>query len=410
MFLNSKDLTGSDDKKSFVVLKTNRLVTAIERLTLAETRLIQLAIIGARESGGIKADQPLLVSAKSYSETFNTTIQNAYKILLDAESRLFEQTFYYLDEGEKVKTRWVTEVKYKNGSPSLMIVLSKAVIKEIINIDGYEKFFTTYRLAQTSDFTSIYSLRLFELLMVWEKAGKTPIYELQAFRNQLGIESHEYPRMTNFKDRVLDIAIKEINENTDIKVSYDQHKKGRSIVGFSFIIKSKRPSFKRQKISIAEAIELSQSVVPGSYVAETEKNAIKRVMEYKDEQGRSVYLVDSNKEAWAKFRANRVEQSREREKKSQEYKWITIGNTRVDDDFIDKHKQKGESMNNAKERLIRELQAQLELGLNSDEIPEHVRFLNKILTKYEAEKLAKIGEDWVSLKERLRNEGYTLDF
>ena len=48
--------------------------------------------------------------------------------------------------------------------------------------------------------------------------------------------------MSDFKKRVLDLAINDINEKTDIKVNYQQHKKGRSISGFSFTFKQKKTS------------------------------------------------------------------------------------------------------------------------------------------------------------------------
>ena len=46
--------------------------------------------------------------------------------------------------------------------------------------------------------------------------------------------------MNHFKSRVLEPSIKQINEHTDITVSYEQHKKGRTITGFSFRFKQKQ--------------------------------------------------------------------------------------------------------------------------------------------------------------------------
>lgn len=365
MFLNEENLDEKSDKKDCMIVKTNKLINAIENLTLSETRLIQLAIIGARESGGLESNQRLTVSAKSYAETFNTTIENAYKILLEAEERLFEQKFYYLEDGEKVKSRWVNEVKYKKGSPSLEIALSKAVINEITNIDGYERFFTTYRLAQTCDFKSIYSLRLYELLNSWAKNKKTPVYELDVFRKLLGIKENEYQRMANFKARVLDIAIREINHNTDVKVGYKQYKKGRKIVGFSFDIKPKNPiQFQRKKISIAEALELSQTVVKGSYPGESERDAIRRVMEHKDDNGNSVYYIEATKEDWEAHRNSKKQLTNKIERESLKQKYKKIGNTLVDDAYIYKYKDTGETYSQAKERIEKELSLQLELNLN----------------------------------------------
>ena len=54
-------------------------------------------------------------------------------------------------------------------------------------------------------------------------------------------------RMSDFKIRVLEPSIKQINEHTDITVTYEQHKKGRSIIGFSFRFKPK-PQAKVEKL------------------------------------------------------------------------------------------------------------------------------------------------------------------
>lgn len=80
---------------------------------------------------------------------------------------------------------------------------------------------------------------------------KTPIFELTEFRNQLGIADDEYKRMELFKRRVLEVAISQVNDFTDIVVKYEQHKKGRTISGFSFDFKQKQ---ERKKIDIKKSV------------------------------------------------------------------------------------------------------------------------------------------------------------
>ena len=47
-----------------MVVKSNKLITAIQNLSLFEARIIQLAIVDARESGkGLHVDTPLRVAA-----------------------------------------------------------------------------------------------------------------------------------------------------------------------------------------------------------------------------------------------------------------------------------------------------------------------------------------------------------
>lgn len=97
-----------------------------------------------------------------------------------------------------------------------------------------EEQFTKYELQQISNLSSAYAVRLYELLIAWRSTGQTPVIELTEFRNKIGILDDEYTRMGNFKDRVLNLAIAQINEHTDITVKYEQHKRDVTFQVFIF--------------------------------------------------------------------------------------------------------------------------------------------------------------------------------
>ena len=82
-------------------------------------------------------------------------------------------------------------------------------------------------------------MRLYELLIQWKTAVKTPVFELSLFRGQMGLGDNEYNRMCDFKRRILDMAVQEINEKTDLTVSYTQEKRARTITGFKFTVRTK---------------------------------------------------------------------------------------------------------------------------------------------------------------------------
>lgn len=234
--------------KGNLVVKTNQLNSALQNLSLPEIRIIQLAIVDARETNtGLSTDKPLRIDALRYAEMFETTRQNGYKRMKDAEENLFNRRFSYIDErGKLIKSRWIQQVTYLDDEGAIELVFTLAVVNGISRIDGAEDFFTSYLLEQTASMDSIYSVRLYELLVQWVTAKNTPLFELDKFRNQLGVEAHEYKRMGNFKLRVLDLAVKEINEKSDIKVSYSQVKKGRTITGFKFKVLTKDKPKKAQ--------------------------------------------------------------------------------------------------------------------------------------------------------------------
>ena len=226
-----------------LVVKTNRLNQAFQVLTLAELHIVQLAIVDARETGtGFNSDTPLRLDALRYAEAFGTTRQNAYQRMKEAEDSLFNRRFSFYDEdGKLVKSRWIQQVKYLDDQGAIELVFTTAVVQGISRIDGVKEFFTQYLLSQTAHLTSVYSARLYELIIQWKTTGKTPVFELNNFRDQLGIGVNEYQRMHHFKARVLELAVDEISSKTDITVDYEQHKKGRVITGFSFKFKQKKP-------------------------------------------------------------------------------------------------------------------------------------------------------------------------
>lgn len=238
-----------------LVVKSNKLVQALQTLTLNEARLLQLAIVDARETGqGLSTDEPLELNAVRYARAFNVSADAAYLALSEAEDSLFKRQFTITNEdGTVTKSRWIQDANYRKGEGRILVTLTRVVIEHITKIDGFEQYFTSYHLKKTADFKSVYAVRLYELLMQWKSVGKTPAYELERLRGQLGIGVNEYTRMEAFKRRVLDIAVDQINEHSDLIIKYEQHKRGRSISGFSFNFK-----YKRSAIQAAKEIEVKQ--------------------------------------------------------------------------------------------------------------------------------------------------------
>jgi plasmid replication initiation protein len=226
-----------------LVVKDNALINASYNLDLVEQRLILLAIVEARGSGrGINANDPLEVHAESYVNQFNVARQTAYQALKDACKDLFARQFSYQEVNkrgniENVLSRWVSEIRYIDDEATVKLIFAPAIVPLITRL---EEQFTKYELQQISDLSSAYAVRLYELLIAWRSTGQTPVIELAEFRQKIGVLDDEYTRMGNFKDRVLNLAIAQVNQHTDINVKCEQHKKGRNISGFSFTFKQKK--------------------------------------------------------------------------------------------------------------------------------------------------------------------------
>lgn len=228
---------------SELVVKDNALMNASYNLDLVEQRLILLAIIEARESGkGINANDPLTVHAETYINQFGVHRNTAYQALKDACNNLFARQLSYQEINkrgnvENVRSRWVSEVRYVDAEATVKLVFAPIVIPLITRL---EEQFTKYDIEQISGLSSAYAVRLYELLICWRSTGKTPIIDLAEFKKRMGVLEGDYARSDNFKKWVLDNPLEQINQHTDITVSYEQHKTGRNITGFSFKFKIKK--------------------------------------------------------------------------------------------------------------------------------------------------------------------------
>lgn len=226
-----------------LVVKDNALIQASYTLDLVEQRLMLLAIMEARETGkGIAPDSLLQIHAHSYAEHFNVNKETAYTVMKDASKGLFDRYVTYHDKNPKTgkdrsfHCRWVDKIGYEKETGIVYLRFTHDVVPLITRL---EQQFTSYDIEQISGLNSAYAIRLYELLIQWRSVGKTPVFDLQQFRQQLGVEPVQYKTMSNFKKYVLDFAVQQINEHTDITVKYDQHKQGRVITGFTFKFKIK---------------------------------------------------------------------------------------------------------------------------------------------------------------------------
>ena len=100
-------------------------------------------------------------------------------------------------------------------------------------------------------------------MIAWRTTGKTPQITVEDLRNRLGVVKGEYERMSNFKSRVLDYSIEQINEHTDIKASYEQYKQGRKVIGFTFKFKVKEKDKKKKAIETRDANTADMFTIEG---------------------------------------------------------------------------------------------------------------------------------------------------
>ena len=224
-----------------LVVKSNRLIEASYRLTLVESQMILFAITQARESAVmLRADTTVSIDALAFAKQFDVSPDNAYGQLQEAALTLFNRYVVVNDTHPKtgkprvVRSRWISDAAYVEGAGIVELSFTKKVIPYVTRL---EQQFTSYRLASVSRMTSAYAVRVYELLTQYARIGERK-FELAELKKMLGLEE-EYKLIHDFKVRVLDVAVKQINKHSDLKVSYSQKKKGRVVTQIIFAIHPK---------------------------------------------------------------------------------------------------------------------------------------------------------------------------
>ena len=107
------------------------------------------------------------------------------------------------------------------------------MLKEFDKLNPYTKYKKDIVLSLKKD----YSFDLYHLAKKYQAMGQFEM-SLEHIKTELGLPK-SYDKLCNLKDRVIKPSLDEITANTDIELTYENVKQGRSVVGFKFIVRDK---------------------------------------------------------------------------------------------------------------------------------------------------------------------------
>lgn len=139
-----------------------------------------------------------------------------------------------LDDGSEVILSWIDTVKLNKQSGEVSIKISEMIKPYLLQL---KEHYTQYELLYTLAMKSRYSLRLYELLKSYEYQH-SKIFDIEELKKLLSADN--YTRFPDFKRKVLDIAMYEINNLSDLIIEYAIVKESRRFAKLQFSIKRKK--------------------------------------------------------------------------------------------------------------------------------------------------------------------------
>ncbi len=230
-------------KQISTIVKANDLIEARFEIDFSSYRLIHAIVTKLNswpDAPPISADTPFILHADEFAQLFGLSNCRAYTSLREAVERLAEHWVVIEQPSPEAptlpytKTRWVSAVSYRENTGEVILYFATLIIPYLTQL---AVCFTRYELRHIAPLTSVYAIRLYEMLVQYREIGRREMrieWLKECF--QLG---DKYARVTNLKARVIDPAVKQLNAHSDLWVEYSQRKRGRVVEALIFTFGAK---------------------------------------------------------------------------------------------------------------------------------------------------------------------------
>lgn len=169
-------------------------------------------------------------------------------------SRMFE-----IETPKKISQLWLfSKVDYLIGTGSFSVKLNDEALPYFFELKNN---FTALQLKSVLNCSSKYAKRLYGIACQWRSIGSKR-FEIEELKKMLGLidkkGNEQFERISQFKEYVLDIAKKQINENSDIEIDFELKKKGRSFEWVTIHINSQK--FKQLEIDFEKPLNVQKFI------------------------------------------------------------------------------------------------------------------------------------------------------
>ena len=196
--------------------------------------------IGGVDSSGKYLQSEILqrehvLTASEFRDVFNTDINNCYRFLNKACKKLMKTSITL----EKIELNEVWEInicstaKYNKKEGRITVKFTDDIMPYLAQV---RKRFVLYNLKEIANFGSLYTTRLYELIQEFKETGWM-LKSIDQLRKVFAIGDNKFKLYGNFKAKILNHACKEINDNYDMDLRFEEEKEGRKVVAVKFFFK-----------------------------------------------------------------------------------------------------------------------------------------------------------------------------
>lgn len=220
--------------------QSNRLIEASYKMSVPAKR-VMLMLLGQIHPGQREVTGKLQIEAANYAERTGISPDQSYKDIKKGCRELMKTVIRTRDSKAKTTEECVVVswMRYHDDQGWLEATFTPWIAPYIHHLTqiGY----TTIEVDEAVKFSRFHTIRLYELMMQFQKTSERFI-TITELRRVFQIEKHQYGRWVDLSRRVIEPSVQEIEEKTSWNVAWEPVKTGRKITSLSFIFEKTKPN------------------------------------------------------------------------------------------------------------------------------------------------------------------------
>lgn len=232
-------VTMSKQKELTVYKRDDMIQKSRLDLTLREQRLVLYAISKIKQ--GDTVDTLYELNIREIYNIVGAKDESYTRIKKIAQSLSDKSWWVILDDNSESLVRWFSVFRIVPDTDTIRLKFHEDVMPFLFELLKQHKYYTSYGLSDVLPMRRQSSPRLYEILKSYSKNNSEWYFDLERIKYLLNCQ--HYDRWVDLKRRVIDPAMQEINELTNMIVNYAPVTKGRKVIGVKFFMKDIRDSF-----------------------------------------------------------------------------------------------------------------------------------------------------------------------
>lgn len=224
-----------EEERKQIIKKSNSMIQKSKgKLSLQEQKIILYTISKIKKTDDVFEEYEF--DLKNFCRVCGIEEHGQnYQNLKESIENLSNKSFWIQQGNEKILCHWVNKAWINEQETTIRIRLDDTLKPYLLQLKSN---FTIYELENVLCMKSKYSVRLYEILKSYLNLKEYEI-DIKELKELLGIEKKQYSVYKDFRVRVIDKAIEEINRYTDININYKAIRKNRKIERLYFSIDKK---------------------------------------------------------------------------------------------------------------------------------------------------------------------------